>query len=493
MNLLFRTGTACVLLLLAACATQAPSSSVMTEIPAQWHSPLPDGAQAMGTPLPHNGALTDLSQWWQQQGDPLLVQMIDAAQTVSPSVASAKSRIEQSRTARVAAGAALLPVLDASASVARSNAQPPLPMGTTTQAALQPSWEIDLFGGNSATRDAAQARLEGAAAGWHEARVAVAAEVANQYYSLRACENLLAIAISDAASRAETARLSELSMNAGFAAPATTALARASAAESNARATQQRALCALDIKALVALTAMPESDLRTRIADASNAAASSAATATIAVPSLPAQLLAQRPDVFAAEREVAAASADVGSAQAQRYPKLSLSGSIGAARFHTGGTNTDLPTWSIGPLALSVPLFDAGRRAANVDSARARYEEAAINYHASIRKAVREVEEALVALQSTAARSDDARIAAEGYRTSFNATESRYKNGLTSLVELEDSRRVRLAAENGLVTLERERRTAWVALYRALGGGWTPDATPVPARAAAPASVSAQR
>ncbi len=93
-----------------------------------------------------------------------------------------------------------------------------------------------------------------------------------------------------------------------------------------------------------------------------------------------------------------------------------------------------------------------------------------------MRQAVREVEAALVNLDSIAARSDDVRIATEGYRASFNATEARYKIGMASLVELEESRRTRLAAENALVTLERDRRAAWIALYRALGGGWTAGA-----------------
>ncbi|MBC7573991.1 MAG: TolC family protein, partial [Herminiimonas sp.] len=199
---------------------------------------------------------------------------------------------------------------------------------------------------------------------------------------------------------------------------------------------------------------------------------------------LPAATLAQRPDVFGAEREVAAASADVGSTQAQRYPRLSLSGNIGVTNFRGAGISTDLSTWSIGPLALSVPLFDGGRRAANVDAAQARYDEAVSKYRASVRQAVREVEEALVNLQSTAARSSDAVAAADGYRISFNGTESRYKGGLASLVELEEARRTRLAAEIALVTLQRERVAAWIALYRAAGGGWTsaaPDASPLAA------------
>jgi outer membrane protein TolC len=138
-----------------------------------------------------------------------------------------------------------------------------------------------------------------------------------------------------------------------------------------------------------------------------------------------------------------------------------------------GGVSTDLQTWSIGPLALTVPIFDGGRRAANVDAAQARYEEAAALYAARVRQAVREVEEALVNLESARARGHDARTAAEGYRTSFVATEARYRSGLASLVELEDARRTLLAAETALLGLQRENAASWIALYRATGGGWT--------------------
>jgi outer membrane protein TolC len=124
-----------------------------------------------------------------------------------------------SRAPNVAAGAALAPSVDAATSISRANQQSTLPMGTVSQAALQARWEIDLFGANRAARDAAQERYDSARAGWHDARVSVAAEVANQYYGLRACEQLLAVARQDAASRADTARLTELSAQAGFQSP----------------------------------------------------------------------------------------------------------------------------------------------------------------------------------------------------------------------------------------------------------------------------------
>ena len=101
-----------------------------------------------------------------------------------------------------------------------------------------------------------------------------------------------------------------------------------------------------------------------------------------------------------------------------------------------------------------------------------RYEEAVIQYAARVRQAVREVAEALVNLESARERSEDARVAVEGYRASFAAAEARYRSGLGSLIEMEDQRRVLLNAQTALVTLQRERVAAWIALYRALGGGW---------------------
>ena len=459
---IFRLMAVASTLSLGACAILAPQADTSRAMPPQWYAP-----------LPHNGTLTDLSQWWNQLGDPLLVDLIASAQKVSPSLAEARTRMEQARLTRVVAGATLLPRLDASLSATKSSPQPPvIPENTTLQAALQSSWEVDVFGANRTSRDGAQARLEGAAAGWHEARVSVAAEVANSYYSLRACDELMRITRADAASRTETARLSALSAQAGFLAPASAALARASAAEGNGRVSQQLAQCDLNVKALVALSAVSEPTLRRQLDEIS---ARFPADANLAIASIPAQVLAQRPDVYSAERELAAASFDAGGAKAQRFPRLNLSGSVGATRFSAGGVSTDLSTWSIGPLTLSMPLFDGGRSHANLQAARVRYEEAAIKYQSTVRHAVREVEQALVNLQSTGARGEYVVVAVEGFRTSLGGTESLYQNGLASLYELEESRRTRFAAELALVSLQQERMAAWIALYRAVGGGW--DAT----------------
>jgi len=478
---------------LAGCALPTPPRAVQVTTPAQWFAPLPVPSEIAGqATLPHQGRLTDLTQWWQQQGDPLLVELMTSAQAVSPSVASARSRIEQARASRVAAGAALVPTLEASASISRSRSQPFVPgtspLSTMAQGGLNASWEIDVLGGQRADSSAAAERLAGAEAQWHGARVSVAAEVANQYYSYRTCRELETITRADAASRQQTARLTDLSMQAGFTAPATAALARASAAEASARATDQAARCELDVKALVALSSLEEPDLKQKLALAQ---VMSEQEAPIFIASVPAEALAQRPDVFDAAREVAAASDEIGSLDAERYPRLGLSGSVGRSQVRSGGVSSDFTTWSIGPLSLTVPLFDGGRRAADVGAARARYDEAAAAYRGSVRQAVREVEQALVNLQSTAARGIDAQTAVDGYRASFNGTEALYKNGLASLVELEDARRTLLTAQTTLASLRQTRRAAWVALYRAMGGGWSPELISLSTSAtpSAPASV----
>lgn len=474
-------------LALAGCAATAPPATVSISTPPQWYAPLPPGSSNSSTTptttnadsLPHNGSLTGLSQWWQQQNDPLLVELIEAAQAVSPSVITARSNIEQAAATRTKSGAALLPTLDATTSVSRSLSGPVNrtvpPVTNLGQLGLQTSWEMDLFGQNRASLEADNERFQGSEALWHEARVSVAAEVANQYYGVRACDKLLLVAQADARSRAETARLNDLATKAGFNAPATAALARASAAEGNSRVTQQRAQCDVDIKVLVSMTALYEPELRQKLAQAPP---DTPQQGIAEISSVPAEVLAQRPDVYNAARELTAASFEVGSARAQRYPRLSIAGSIATNRARARAFNLDFNTWSVGPIALTVPLFDGGASQANLEAAKARYEEAASKYRAKVRQAVQEVEEALVNLQSTADRSGDTAVAAEGYRASFTGTEARYKAGLASLVELEESRRTLLSAQSAVVSLDKERRSAWVALYRALGGGWTVSAPP---------------
>ncbi len=427
---------------------------------------------AWQAPLPQNGPFASLGDWWQQFKDPALSQLIAAAQDVSPTVASAGARIAQSRASLVSSNAQLGPTLDASASASRARMDVNAATAYSLSAGLQSQWDLDLFGAGRAARDAAQARLAGTAPAWHEARISVAAEVAQQYTSLRACEAQLVQTGLDAQSRKETARLTELTARAGFQAPSNAALTRASAAQGNAQLLQQQAQCALGIKALVALTGIEEPALRQAL---QSGTAQLPQPVALALGGVPAQVLAQRPDLAVAARDVIAAGYDVNASDAQRYPRISLGGSIGVARFSSSALTMNGPTWSIGPLSISFPVIDGGVRRANLDAANARLQEARSVYAAKLRSAVREVEEALITLQNTADRTTDAEVAREGFSASFSAAQARFRGGLSSLFELEDARRSAVQAQSALIELQRERVAAWINLYRAVGGGWTQD------------------
>ena len=395
--------------------------------------------------------------------------------------AQAAAAIERSRADAIAAGIAGLPNLDAIASANRAafTFGGPVALRTQLQAGVQSSWEIDLFGSLARQRESVQATLEANVALWHDARVSLAAEVANAYVNFRHCEIQVAQAEADARSRADTARLTEAAGRAGLQSRAAVALANAASAEAAGVLAQRRAQCDISVKGLVALTAMEEPALRSLLADAGSARLPQ--PAQFGIDSIPARVVAQRPDVAAAERKVAAASADIGHAEADRYPRLTLTGSITPTRISIGsGPALSLTTWSIGP-SLVLPLFDGGRRGANVDAFRAQYEAAASAYRAKVRDAVREVEEALVRLAGTAGRESDAAAAARGYRTNLEAAQAMLKAGLGSVLEVEQARRLSLAADAAMATLAQERLAAWIALYRAAGGGWD-SAAPLASR-----------
>jgi len=344
---------------------------------------------------------------------------------------------------------------------------------------LQTSWEIDVFGAARVARMALAGQTLGSQAQWHDARVSVAAEVASTYYALAHCWKAHAVAEEDLASRQRSRDISARSLQAGMLAPAAYAQVQAEVAQSQLRLIQQSSQCDLSTKALVALTGEDEALVRSVM----RGLVLPDDLTGFAVTRIPAQALVQRPDVFAAERDVALASAQVGRAKARRWPGLSLGGSIGALRYASAGVDTDMTTWSFGPLALTLPVFDAGQRAALVDAASADYVAAVASYRGKVRQAVREVEEALVVLDSTLQRDKDTGAVRDARLQNLAAAQSRERSGLASTLEVEEARRAVLAARADVLALQLERKRAWVALYRAAGGGWERpvlDAAPKP-------------
>ncbi len=464
--LLRRVSVSVCAVALAACSLTMPPSSVTAPAPVEWNAP-----------LPHGGLLTDLRDWWTAQDDPILLALIDGAQALSPTVAVALSRVETARANEATARAALLPGVTAGLSAGRSVSLPATPAATSTALTLQTSWEIDVFGAARVARVAAAGQTQGSQAQWHDARVSVAAEVANTYYALAHCWKTHALAEQDLASRQRSRDISARSLQAGMLAPAAYAQVQAEVAQSQLRLIQQSSQCDLYTKALVALSGEDEALVRSVM----RALVLPDDLTGFSVSRIPAQALVQRPDVFAAEHDVALASAQIGRAKARRWPGLSLGGSIGALRYGTAGVDTDITTWSFGPLALTLPVFDAGQRAALVDAATADYVAAVTTYRAKVRQAVREVEEALVVLDSAVQRETDTRAVLDARLQNLGAAQNRERNGLASTLEVEEARRAVLAAQADVLALQLERKRAWVALYRAAGGGWErPAPEPAP-------------
>ncbi len=443
-----------------------PPASLSPNAPATWQAT-----------LPHGGQVSDLKNWWQQFNDPLLVQLIESAQNVSSDIASAKARIVEAQTAVTLDAAESQPNVTLDGSATRSQQGLLFPPSTNIGAGLNAKWELDVWGKSAAAISAEEAQLTGKKALWHDARIIVAAETARQYVNYRLCENLTAVAKSNAESTSETARLSGLTAAAGFLAASSVSQAQAQAADAANLFKKQQLQCVLMLKAMVALTAMPELVLQAALDKNTGVMPKPVG---IQVDSVPAKTLAQRPDVLNAERNVSAASFEIESVKKERYPSLSLAGNIGwgydtSTIGITPGRQrkaSDGITWSIGPVAISMPIFDAGVRKANLNQARAQYMAAKSIYESVARNAVREVEEALATLNSTALRLEDVQKAAEGFKASFDATDTRFKANLANLFDLEDARRADLQAKNNVLLLENDRVLAWISLYRAMGGGW---------------------
>lgn len=430
---------------------------------------------------------SDIHDWWAKFNDPELMRLIIASQRVSADIADTKARIEEARAGLVTANAQGLPRLDTQVDMLRARTTfgtPPFDW-TRYQAGLQSNWEIDLFGGIARQREVAENLLLARQSRWHDAKVALAVEVANAYTGFRYCRKLVEIAKQDAESRAHSARLVDLAVNAGLRPPADFALAGASHADSEENLMRQMGECERAIKGMVALSGLSEAEIRYRLISKTKDPSRLPIPPTFRIESVPVRVVLSRPDVAAAEEELAEANAKIGVEEARRYPRLSLTGNITPQLQTVSGMSALSPyaagasaastyfanTWSFGP-TLTMPVFDAGKRIADVEAARSNYVAVQSRFQSIVRRSVKEVEEAILRLHISEDRFPKAMDALQGYERNLGATDRLYRAGFSSLLELEQARRQQLAARRVLADLEHERVSAWIALYRAAGGGW---------------------
>lgn len=466
----------CLTLLLAGCAAVGPDyvppKLSDAGVPGQWTS----GSDMAGS----DKAVANTSpafQWWAELDDPLLNQMVTEGFRTSPTLDIAVARVSQARAAYAGTRAAELPAIAGDAESERSASDSSGKPSTDSWLSTNASWEIDLFGAVRRGNEGAAARAAAQQATLADVRVSLAADITDAYLSFRACQSNVALSEQDVVSREATEKLTAASVTEGFTAPYQAIRSKASVAEAKTQLASTRAYCARQENLLTRLTGIPRPELMKQLAGKPTGLDRLPVPRHFGV-AIPAQSLTQRPDIRAAERKVAAASADIGLAEADRYPRLTLNGSLGYEVEGTGGGALSFGTWSFGP-SLSLPIFDGGRRKANVDIAKARYDEALAEFKAKARNAIQEVEDALTRYAAAHERAENARVSANQYQQFFKTVEIRYREGASNLLELEDARRSMLDAQQTLLNVMQERLQAWVALNRATGGAaqYEPDST----------------
>ncbi|HZC37052.1 MAG TPA: efflux transporter outer membrane subunit [Sphingomicrobium sp.] len=435
---------------------------------------------------------SELASWWSAFGDPELDTLVNRAIAQNLDVETAAARIREARAQEIVAGAAALPQVDAQASATRQRISEnaiPIPPGTgggtggsgsassfglpgsefnTFRIGFDASWEIDLWGKTRRSVEAARARTGAAIWNRRDLQVSVAAEVANAYLTLRTLQQQTANAEAELARQERFERLVAARARGGLVTGQDLEQQRSQRAAAAAAIPPLKAQAEAQIHALGVLTGDTPEAL---IAELSPAKALPPAPPLIPA-GLPSDLLRRRPDMRAAERQLAASSADIGVAVADLYPKFSLT----AAPALVSTALASLLTWgsrsySIGA-ALDWPIFNGGRTRGNIAVANARQDEALIAYRKAVLSGLQDVEDAL-------SRSDgDRRQLAsleDALTTAARAEDiarTRYRGGLVIYSDVLLAQAQRLTLEKQVIETRGAQARDTVALFKALGGGW---------------------
>jgi len=417
---------------------------------------------------PAQSAPAELARWWQRFDDPLLTRLVEEATRDNLDLAAAAARLTQARESLVQARAGLVPTVGASASAGRT-------VGSgndrsSFSAGADAAWEVDLFGRIRRGVEAAGADAEGAYYDREALRVAIAAEVATNYVQARLAQERLAIARDTLAIASDNLQIATWRRQAGLVSSLDVEQARAARAQTAASIPNTENAFASASYRLAVLTGRAPGALTAELGEVKPIPRGPADVAV----GIPADTLRQRPDIRAAERSLAAATARIGVAEAQLYPGLRLTGNIGTSAFSLGGLFSAI-TGSIFA-GLDQTLFDGGRLRSQLRSQRAATEAALATYHQSVLTSLEDVENALLALNAARARQVQFGIALEAAGNSAILARIQYRSGLTDFQQLLEAERALLSARDGMANSRGDEALALVQLYRALGGGWDPAA-----------------
>ncbi|MCB2073073.1 MAG: efflux transporter outer membrane subunit [Novosphingobium sp.] len=467
---------------LAACSVgpdYRPKSAAELGVPDQWSvTAAPDSE--------------DLTQWWRNFDDPVLGQLVEQAAHANLDVVQAVARLRQAREALVVSRAVLFPTISGSGGYSRTEpvrgggTTLTLPDGTVTTTdgsgrssfslGLDASYQLDLFGGNRRSAEASRAQYQAAGFDYATMLLSVQGEVARNYVLARAYQAQLENAEASLAIQDDNLEIAGFRVQAGLVSSVDVEQARSSRAQTAAGVPQIQQQYNAAVSRIAVLTGQAPGALKPLFADPAPIPQGPDDVAA----GIPANVLRQRPDVRAAERDLAAATARIGVAKAQLFPALSISGSLDA---NASNLNDIFDTITGGLFAgISQTIFSAGRLSAQVRSNRAAADGAFAAYKSSVLTALEDVENAIVALRTAEERERQFAIAYDAASNSALLARSQYRSGLTDFTTLNTQETALISARNGLVQARSDKATALIALYAALGGGW--DSSEIPTAAA---------
>lgn len=455
--------------LLSGCAAQSlqPSALPETPVPTTWSTPA-------GGSIVFDSTVSQ-AQWWQRFNDPVLTLLVTQTLQTNTDVRTAQAALQQSRALRDGKFAGLLPSLNGSGSAQR-NQSGGNDATNSFQVGFDASWEPDVFGGQRSALRAADADVQTAQASLAQIQVSMAAEAAVTYIDLRGLQARLAIARSNLAAQMETLQIARWRAQAGLASSLDVEQAVAASEQTSAQIPSLSTSLAQDMSSLAVLTGQAQGAVQSLVtADAARVAVVPQAPASLAV-AIPAQTLRQRPDVRAAEYRISAALARVDQADAARYPSFQISGSIGLRALTLGALTSGASAVNALLAGISVPLFDGGAARAQVRAQEAALEQARVAYQATVLTALKGVEDALVSLQGDSERLLRLSAATEAAANADLWARQRYSSGLIDFRTVLETQRTLLSTQDSVQATRASLSADHVRLYKALGGGWTPDA-----------------
>ena len=462
------------MLLLAGCVTVGPDYHRPQSVtPAQWASDLQAGLTAQPSDP------STLRRWWAVLDDPILMTLMERAQAGNLDLRQAEARLRAARAQRGIAKADLFPTVSANGSARRTrsseetqgdvpgDASPSL-TGNHFANSFDASWELDLFGGKRRALESATATVQASQEAVRDVLVSLFAEVALNYVEVRSYQARLSITEASLSSQHETYKITRWRQEAGLTTQLDVDQARRSLETTRATIPSLRTNLEQAGQRLAVLLGQPPGALKELLREPKPVPVT---PKEIAV-GVPADILRQRPDVRQAERQLAAQTAQIGVATAERYPKFTLAGSIGleaieASNLYTAGART---AQALAQAAWT--LFDGGRIRQQIAVETAKQEEALNHYEATVLSGLEEVESALIAYGDEQERRQALAEAVAAGQSAFTIARQQYDAGLIDFQTVLDTQRTLLLVQEQLAISEAEITSDLIRLYKALGGGW---------------------